>query len=235
MIGNDVIDLRDPDAQPESFRSRFDERVFSPVERAAISRDPIPLARRWAHWGAKEAAYKLAKQSDSGYVFSPRALVAEFDGDESRGFHAGAPRERRGRLEFPKALPNGITTLELRSFENAERVHVVAVPLGSDWGAVDLAVESLEPGSTEPSIGARRLATREIGRSLGVEERRISIGRNDRIPTVELDGEPTSVSLSLSHHGHWVAYAMRIQVELPRSSVSKSAWIAMPERIVGRI
>ena len=68
MIGNDVVDLEDPETRPETFRPRFDERVFDPVERRAIAHDPRPHARRWAHWAAKEAAYKLARQLDERQV-----------------------------------------------------------------------------------------------------------------------------------------------------------------------
>ena len=64
MLGNDVVDLLDVDARPETFRRRFDARVFAPEERRAIAADPRPQALRWAHWGAKEAAYKLARQLD---------------------------------------------------------------------------------------------------------------------------------------------------------------------------
>ena len=45
MLGNDVVDLRDADSQPESFRPRFDIRVFTPEERRAISRDREPMTR----------------------------------------------------------------------------------------------------------------------------------------------------------------------------------------------
>ena len=83
MVGNDVVDLRDSDARPESFRARFDDRVFSVEEQRAIAQDSNPLARRWAHWGAKEAAYKLAKQLDSRFVFTPGRLVADYVDDEN--------------------------------------------------------------------------------------------------------------------------------------------------------
>jgi phosphopantetheinyl transferase len=52
------------------------------------------------------------------------------------------------------------------------------------------------------------LARREVGRSLALPEARLSIGRRGRIPILELDGRPTALALSLSHHGRWIAYAM---------------------------
>ena len=67
MLGNDIVDLLDPESRPESFRPRFDDRVFDPREQTDIAHDDDPHTRRWAHWAAKEAAYKLARQVDSNF------------------------------------------------------------------------------------------------------------------------------------------------------------------------
>lgn len=227
MLGNDVVDLRDPDARPESFRARFDERVFSLDERYAIAQDANPLARRWAHWGAKEAAYKLAKRLDSTFVFSPGRLVANYsdssdnsDDSDQRSHRMSDSHQRRGLLELPRALPQGIRMLALRSFETADRVHVIAVPVGSDWSAVESVVEPLGDERQDPSMAVRGMAIREISRSFGVAAERLAIGREGRIPTVEIDGFRTSHTLSLSHHGRWIAYAMRIRRDLQ----SEAGW-----------
>lgn len=229
MLGNDVVDLRDPDARPESFRGGFDERVFSEEERYVIGRDAQPLARRWAHWAAKEAAYKLARQIDSTFVFSPRRLVANYadstlvtDVDTRRGDEgnrAACVRERRGTLELPPMGRQGIPKLELRSYETTERVHVIAVLAGSIWSRVTTAVEMLGEKTKDPSVAVRSMAVRDLSRSLGVVADRLWIGREDRIPIVELDGSRTPIRLSLSHHGRWISYAARIPTEMQVQSV----------------
>ena len=222
MLGNDIVDLQDPDARPESFRARFDDRVFAPEEQRAIAQDSKPLARRWAHWGAKEAAYKLAKQLDSRFVFTPGRLVPHYVDDENNAAvsrRIASRLERRGELELPFRLPQGTRMLELRSFETSDRIHVVAVPQGSDWGAVEVAVERLDRKSDDPSLAVRALAIRGISRSLGIAPGRLSIGREGRIPTVELDGSRTPLSLSLSHHGGWIAYAMRLRMDFQNQSI----------------
>lgn len=225
MLGNDVVDLRDADARPESFRAGFDDRVFSADERRAIEQDARPLARRWAHWGAKEAAYKLAKQIDSKFVFSPGTLVPRYAADAydvNDSDDANQPAisnskecrfERRGTLELPRTRSQEIRVLELRSFETATRVHVVAVPLGSDWAGVVMMVEALDREWDDPSAAVRAMAIREISRHLGVAADRLEIGREGRIPRVELDGFRTSLSLSFSHHGGWISFVMRPQID----------------------
>ncbi len=236
MLGNDVVDLQDADSRPETFRARFDERVFTPEERRTIAQDPSPLARRWAHWAAKEAAYKLAKQIDDEVVFAPGRLRIRFDGGR-RG--AGRRVERRGVVD---ALGRGrmaaIGPIELRSFENDDCVHVVALTAGADWGAVDLAVAPLEAPQADAGAAVRRLAVREIARSLGVGPERLKIDRRratasapgsgapSRVPCVRLDGVETGLSLSLSHHGRFVAYAMTPRLAL--SGLAPAAGAARP-------
>jgi hypothetical protein len=205
MLGNDIVDLHDLDSRPETFRPRFDARVFDECEQRAIAHDLHPLARRWAHWGAKEAAYKLVRQVDPGFVFAPRRLVVRF---EPISPSAGRRRERRGRIDLPEYGEVAGGVVEVRSFETPEYVHVIALPEGADWGAVAARVSELDPANADPSEAVRRLARAEIACSLGVEEARLAIGRRGRIPTIELDHAPTSLSLSLSHQGRWIAYAM---------------------------
>jgi len=209
MLGNDVVDLRDPDADPETFRPRFDARVFAPLERRAIERDARPQACRWAHWAAKEAAYKLARQIDGGFVFAPSRLVAHF---EERVDRSADRVERHGTLELPNTIAPDLRDLELRSFETADWVHVLALPAGADWEAVVWAVEPIEE-MDDASAAVRSLAASRIAQDLGVERERVSIGRRGRIPTVSIDGDTSTVAISLSHHGDWVACAMTLRCD----------------------
>ncbi len=210
MLGNDVVDLEDPDTLPESFRPRFDERVFDPTERRAIAHARDPHARRWMHWAAKEAAYKLARQIDPRFVFSPSKLVARFADDASNETDR---IERRGMLDLPKALAPGFAALELWAEIVDGRVHVIALPRGEDWAAVVSSVEVL-PAGGDPSEEVRRLARECVSRDLGLSVDRVTIGRRDRIPTVEIDGRRCHMALSLSHHGRFVAVASNHRVEL---------------------
>ena len=71
MVGNDVVDLRDPESAPETLHPRFDTRVFSEAERAAIAASPDAARLRWKLWAAKEAAYKLARKISPTTIFAP--------------------------------------------------------------------------------------------------------------------------------------------------------------------
>jgi len=247
MLGNDVVDLEDVDARPETFRRRFDARVFADEERRAIAQaGPASPALRWAHWAAKEAAYKLVRQADPGFVFSPGKLVARFEAATP----AGAGRlERRGRLALAAAPPGLAPTIELVSCETPAFVHVVALPEGGDWASVVVAIETIDAdagpaagsgagvpvgGAAQgPSLAVRRLALREAARALGVAVGRLAIGRRGRVPTLELDGRPTPIPLSLSHHGRFVACAMlRPAAEARAAQARRGVCIAMDDENV---
>ena len=47
MVGNDVVDLRDPDADPATLSARFDLRVFGPDERDRLAASRHPVRLRW--------------------------------------------------------------------------------------------------------------------------------------------------------------------------------------------
>jgi hypothetical protein len=198
MIGNDVVDLLDAESRPESFRPRFDARVYSDSERAAIEQDARPLARRWAHWAAKEAAYKLARQVDPGFVFAPGRWAVHFDPARPNG---EGRFERFGWIDLgERASHEGADELAgpavaLRSIETADWVHVLALPRSAnrpqpaDWRALRFGLAALEAfpdavgglasrqGALDASRAVRALAIAGLADFLEVEPERLSIGR----------------------------------------------------------
>ncbi len=77
MLGNDVVDLCDRDSHPTTLHPRFDERVFTDGERAALAASDSIGRERWRIWAAKEAAYKAARKLDARICFSPRRFVVD--------------------------------------------------------------------------------------------------------------------------------------------------------------
>ena len=71
MVGNDVVDLRDPDADASTLHPNFDLRAFAEPERASLVDCADAGRERWAMWAAKEAAYKLARRLGGGAAVNP--------------------------------------------------------------------------------------------------------------------------------------------------------------------
>lgn len=235
MLGNDVVDLRDHESRPETFRDRFDARVYTPGERALIEASNAPLRTRWLLWAAKEAAFKAVRQRHPALVFAPRQLVVRLEPASTAvsTSDVAKPGERRaarrgGQVLVPgqgdpggSAGPVDALSLELDCVENDEFVHVIAAPRAAAFERLDARVAEVDAESVEaPSIAVRRLAKSVLSVRLGVDAARLTIGRREaRIPVLGLDGERLAVDLSLSHHGRFVAFAAA------PASESAAAWL----------
>jgi phosphopantetheinyl transferase (holo-ACP synthase) len=186
MIGNDVVDLRDPEARPDAIHSRFDERVFGAEEQDHLRRCDRPDIERWRLWAAKESAFKAARRATPGLVFAPSKFCVDVEG------------ESEGRV-----------TIGERSYEVSWRseddcVHAVA------WEPAVPAREVISAasrcGSEEPSDAARRLAIATVAAALGVAPGSVRVESAGRVPTLRIGAE-RRLALSLSHHGAVVAFA----------------------------
>ena len=188
MIGDDVVDLADPEAAEGARHPRFDARVFHPEERAAIARAADPLAARWACWAAKEAAFKLARRLDPAQRFAPHrfrvALAA-----------AGAARVSGAGRRFLVSLVRGDGAL-----------HAVASLEGADGGRALGALGTRAPAE-DPGGAARALALRVLAPLLGARAGGLAIAKREGLPELRLDGAPLAAALSLSHHGRLVSFA----------------------------
>jgi len=198
MIGNDVVDLGDPEAQPEAIHPRFDERVFAPRESEVLSASGAPHRLRWILWAAKEAAYKVVRKLDAHAVFSPRRFVVELDSRlEGRVRHAA----REGDPQ--RVLPVHVE-------EDRLRVHAVAAsaPL---WGrSLRQGVAWLPGDLADARTAARAVALLRVAECLGAAPESLRIEQEGRVPVVWCKGERAPVDLSLSHHGRFVAFALEL-------------------------
>jgi len=188
MVGNDVVDLADPEVRSGPAHPRFDARVFAPLEREALRASGEPNRLRWMLWAAKEAAYKLLKKRDPKLVFSPARFVVALDGS------------LRGEV----AHEGRTFCVSLRT--DADALHAVATDDARDAARVVSAVGvAAEP--FDPSTAARALAVRTLAERLGLPSAAFRLGRRARIPTLQVAGLTTPLDLSLSHHGRFVAFA----------------------------
>ena len=190
MIGNDIVDLCDPETRPEARHPRFDSRVFGATERDALRGAVQPDRMRWILWAAKEAAYKVACKLDANAIFSPRSFVVSLD-VELRGTVSHAGRE-----------------LPVRVHSRQSGVHAIV----TDTPGRDVLSESgvLAGTACDPSQAVRSLAVSGLARRLGAALEDLAIGRRGRIPTILLRGQPTPLDLSLSHHGRHIAFACEL-------------------------
>lgn len=189
-IGNDVVDLSDPETRQQSLHPRFDERVFDPRERALLGDSDSPHVLRWAFWAAKESAYKALKRLDPGLVFSPKRFAVELPAVSSPvGSAVGH-------------VVHGDHTLDLQVHLDGGCLHAVA---GSLRTAGAQLVWKVDRARSDPSANVRWLAGAGIASALGLDPADIRIAH--RPPVALHHRRPLVSELSLSHHGRFVAFA----------------------------
>ena len=192
MVGNDIVDLADPETRLGACHPRFDRRVFAPAELELLATTRSHVRMRWILWSAKEAAYKAARQASATTVFSPSRFVVRLN------------------PALQGSVRHGSRCWNVRIQLNGNCVHAVVNDEkfcgDTIWGDRRLSAE--ERG--DPSKGARRFAVATVAARLGLSVAHLRIERSGRIPQLIFDGAAPQVDLSLSHHGSYAGFVCRI-------------------------
>ena len=215
-VGNDVVDLRDPDSNPQTHPRRFDERVFSLDERRLLEEAPDELPLRWRLWSAKEAAFKAARKRDRAVVFSPPRFEVEVRG----------PGESRVTYRASEGVSE---RFDLRWWQTNDAVHAIARPASAGAPAHQsdlihgfrrfrrphrLAVNDSKRHSDaalDPSQAVRDFAIERVAAALDLPRADLEIRTHQRVPSLWRGDHPVAADLSLSHHGDWIAFACQIR------------------------
>ncbi len=191
LVGNDIVDLGDPENHESFVRPGYVERVCSPAERRVIdaARDPERLF--WCFFAAKEAAYKLlVKLGEEPGLSHKRIEVA---GDLASS--------RYDEREMALSVEHGDGW-----------VHALSC-VGP--AAPRFEVSELGPHARASAAG-RELCCRMAAAALGVSGAELSIERRPSAaaydgfepPRLCDKGVPTGLDVSLSHDGRYVAAAL---------------------------
>ena len=211
MVGNDVVDLRDPDTDPSTLHPGFDTRVFcrSELESLELSRNPV--CQRWSLWAAKEAAYKLVRKLRPQVVFSPSRFVVELASD------AGGESEITTGSVTHEGVPYPV-----RVERREGAIHAITRPLVASASRVVHGLRRLEPHELEArdpeaaGTAARWLCRTSLAWPLLARVADLEVRRRGRIPELWLRGARAAADLSLSHHGSLVAFACALAPAVPR-------------------
>ncbi len=192
MIGNDIVDLADPETRLGASHPRFDRRVFAPEEFEFLATTRTRARMRWILWSAKEAAYKAARKECATTVFSPSRFVVRLN----QALHGSVSHGSRCwsvRIQLDGDCVHAVV--------NNEKFYGDTI-----WSARRLTAEE----SSDPSREARRFAAITVAARLGLPVAHLRIERSGRIPQLIFDGAAPQVDLSLSHHGSYAGFVCRI-------------------------
>ena len=211
MLGNDVVDLRDPDTDPSTLHPRFDARVFCRSELESLKASLDPVCQRWRLWAAKEAAYKLVRKLRPSAVFSPSRFVVALAGD------AGGECD----IATGSVLHEGVR-YPVRVERREGAIHAITRPAIATASRVVHGLRRLEPHELEArepeaaGTAARRLCCERLSSALPARVADLEVRRRGRIPELWLLGARAAADLSLSHHGLLVAFACVLAPAGPR-------------------
>ncbi len=203
LVGNDVVDLHDPESQPGALHARFDARVFTSVEREALKIFAPSSASqhelRWTLWAAKESAYKVAKKIDPAVRFLPRDFVVRWIA-EGRAvvLHETGP--------FDVQLERTDEWVHAVAIRSAASAPSTCSPTHRPVGG---GVERLEAPRADPSRRVRDLVCEALGSWMNLPPGQIQITAHRGIPIALRRNRRLPVDLTLSHHGRFVAWAWR--------------------------
>lgn len=198
LVGNDVVDLRHPENQPRAIHPRFDERVFTPAERAGLTHEATAHRTRWLMWAAKESAFKVARKLDPGVRFLPRRFSVQLEGKKWAAVRHAAERFRVSFCGGDDWVHATATRLDGPDATREPSGLVERVPGG-------------ESSAEYASARVRALARSAVGSVLSIAPREIEIAKVANVPVALRRKLLLPVDFSLSHHGRFLAVAWSLR------------------------
>lgn len=199
-VGNDIVDLADPENIGKSRDQRFCRRVFNPEELSLIANSDRPDTILWALWAAKEAAYKAISRGDPSVCSIPRKYQVIIE----TGAQPASSAPLQGRVTTP------LGELPVQIFIEAEMVHVIATGTVDDLTRIVSRVEQMDAERADSSEFAREILLEEIARHLCCHADDLSVAKEKRrpwAPFISFRGSRLPAEISLSHDGRFVAFA----------------------------
>ncbi|MHB8909642.1 MAG: 4'-phosphopantetheinyl transferase superfamily protein [Syntrophales bacterium] len=208
-VGNDVVDLKEPENRGKSGDDRFLDRVFTAREREMIAAARSPDTLLWSLWAAKEAAYKAVGGDDPSVCSIPRRYPVLIDGGEAAGTSTAAGSE--GCLAGRVVTPLGEVVLRITVTD--DYVHAVAAGSPSVLAGIIQRVDRIDraeaAGDESPFVRGQLI--REIARRLGCPVADLAVLKEPSVsdvPRVFLRGRPLGADISLSHDGRFAAFVL---------------------------
>ncbi len=209
-VGNDVVDLNEPDNRGKSGDERFLDRVFTAEEREMIAGARSPDRLLWSLWAAKEAAYKAVSRGDPSVCSIPRRYPVHLDFPGSL-LDGEAADEADSLLTGRVITPRGEVALRITVTD--DYVHALAAGSEADFAGIIQRVDRMDevgdPGDPSAFVRSRLLA--EISRRLDCPVADLAVRKappGSEAPRVFLRGRPLAAEISLSHDGRFVAFAL---------------------------
>ena len=201
MIGNDIVDLADPQARGKNRDIRFIERVFTPDEQRRIQKSDEPDIVLWSLWAGKETGYKAISKTHPAVSSSPGQYEIQlFD----------SPLPESGTVETPCG------PVSVRFCITGEYIHCIGATTDKGLNSIVWDVQTMLRPEVSPKYQSdfvRNMARKKISRYLKEDLETIEIirpkgHRGLGPPVVYAGGKRTAIDISMSHDGRFAACAV---------------------------
>jgi len=208
-IGNDIVDLKTPEALGKAADTRFIERVLNPEEQRLVYNSDHPDTIVWALWAAKETAFKAVSKSHPNASSAPGRYPVILDPERINDSGTGMVMTQNGRVQVKIDFHDDYVHC-IGIFSIAENLESIISRIGKI--NTDTSTAANDSISEKESSAVRRLAKKGIASWLQLNEQDIQIiryNKDNRLypPMVYAKGKATNMEISLSHDGRFAACA----------------------------
>lgn len=192
-IGNDIVSL----ALVNKERTRlpqFYHKILNAPEIELHSQCSLPFEQYvWLLWSIKEAVYKCAQRHNTALLFLPKKITVQQVEQIAGEFTSTASLD--GNIFYGKSYVNNAAIHSIVS--NHEHYYT-----GMYWGEQFIDEDSSENQSLQVrALALSKLSSIYKGTSLHITKTVAGC------PVLLVDGAVTSLPISFSHHGNYVAYS----------------------------
>jgi len=188
MIGNDIVCLSTANRSKHLGSKRFLDKIFTEEEQVMIVNSEDKNGFIWKLWAVKESAYKLFVQQDFKPEYAPKKIVCKKADDNF-------------------LVSMGKFKTEVDCTANAQFVYAQTV---SEQSKVITSYFDLESSEFKIQAQQVKMALKQKASEIfGINVGNIQLEKNSHhIPKLSYKNTFLPVSISLTHHGHYGAFAM---------------------------
>ena len=187
MIGNDIVDIAETKQKSNWQRPRFLDKLFTVHEQQLIQNSYDPFLKVWRLWSMKEAAYKLYTQIQPSRFYNPKQFECEIKDSEGKVSYK----------DFSCYIKTKMTSKYIIS-----EARLVAMDMISESIKIDYRSPKQQSDITKDLLLAK------ISEHYHLLKKDLKVVKSEfGIPSVYQNSKKLNMSISISHHGNYGAYA----------------------------
>ncbi|EPR72411.1 hypothetical protein ADIWIN_2581 [Winogradskyella psychrotolerans RS-3] len=186
MVGNDIVDLEEAKFTSHWQRPRYLEKIFTETEQQLIKNCTNPFHVVWRLWSMKESAYKLYVQINPSQFYNPKSFECEFE------FENGNVKYKNFECKIKTSITSKYILSEARLLD---------VRMTSE------VIEFKDKTYKNQSAVLRNALLITLSELYQLSKEDLKFQKSEfNIPIVLCNS--VNMHVSLTHHGHFGAYAI---------------------------